>query len=425
MKEGWETAVSPAPERGALTGRRRRARRLFGSAWSPGGTTRAARSGWSRDFWRDATGAAAGAASRPTRSDTPPAPATWLPTRCQRFLVLEQKPYASLRASASAVSSAPEPSRGPTRLGSQSPGAGPQLQELRCPLHIGERPTAELQVELRILARRDPLAFDPRFHSPYLPLRCLVQGRRPQGWSARATNALTTSSSRQPAGRATGLTFPGLTPTLVVTLERVELRAIGPGLPSGRSEDRSGRFFGGCRPVAQPEQRRRRMLRACVSECSSLVDDQHVEVAAIRDLRPAETPHPDHGHRHRGAMVEPPYHRGAEIGESPACLLETREVEEVPGRDADGLGLEQVPESARPPVGSLIGRDHGLVDELAGPARRERPCRRAGPRNRDAGRLSRRAALVPRSRHRRRATSGDSRNAVTSRSRRCGVPARS
>jgi len=182
MKEGWETAVSPAPERGALTGRRRRARRLFGSAWSPGGTTRAARSGWSRDFWRDATGAAAGAASRPTAPDHPSGschvvthevPAVPRP-RAKTVRVSQ-----SIRVGGVERTGALEEVQrvsGPSR-----PGAGPQLQELRCPLHIGERPTAELQVELRILARRDPLAFDPRFHSPYLPLRCLVQGRRPQG----------------------------------------------------------------------------------------------------------------------------------------------------------------------------------------------------------------------------------------------------
>ena len=41
-----------------------------------------------------------------------------------------------------------------------------ELQELHGPLDVGQRPASELQVELRVLARRDPLPLDAGLHPP-------------------------------------------------------------------------------------------------------------------------------------------------------------------------------------------------------------------------------------------------------------------
>ena len=50
--------------------------------------------------------------------------------------------------------------------GALGPHAATELQELDGPLDVGKRPRAELQVELRVFAGRDPLALDTCLHEP-------------------------------------------------------------------------------------------------------------------------------------------------------------------------------------------------------------------------------------------------------------------
>src|SRR5581483_10161886 len=72
-----------------------------------------------------------------------------------------------------------------TRLGQRDQGrhgaglahAVLELEELRRPLDVGQRPAAELEMELRVLARRDALALDARLHATNLA--DLVDGERP------------------------------------------------------------------------------------------------------------------------------------------------------------------------------------------------------------------------------------------------------
>ena len=260
--------------------------------------------------------------------------------------------------------------------GRARPGAGPQLEQLCGPLHVAERAAAELQVELRIVSGRDPFALDAGLHPAYLPLGGLVERRRPHRLVRQRHEAsdhlLVTGNG---PGAQQGLAFPGLAPALVVAREGLEAareRALAPlRAERGVYPDDP---FGGCRAVAQPEQRRRRRLgRLGVRSRVPLVHDQHVEVAAVGDLRPAEAPHGDHGHRRAGCHgVQPRCDDcGAEVGQGAPGLVQVGETEQVPGRYPHGLGLAQLPESPRAPLGYLAGGDHGVADECVGVERRQ------------------------------------------------------
>ena len=53
-----------------------------------------------------------------------------------------------------------------------------ELEELGRELDVGERPSAQLEVELRIVPGRQPLAFDAGLHAPHLA-HVLVAERPP------------------------------------------------------------------------------------------------------------------------------------------------------------------------------------------------------------------------------------------------------
>ena len=143
-----------------------------------------------------------------------------------------------------------------------------------------------------------------------------------------------------------------------------------------------------------PLQRRKRADAACSAALTSdsarpFVHEQHVEVAAVGDLGPAEAAHGDHRHRHaRPDRVQCGRDDGGpEIGKGATGLAQAREGEEVSGRDADGFDFEEVAQRARPPAGPLGGGDHGLFDELARLRRGEGGRRRrGGSRSRGGGR---------------------------------------
>src|SRR5215207_6814198 len=56
---------------------------------------------------------------------------------------------------------------------------GPELEQLRRPLHVGQRTGTELEVELAVLARRDALALDPGLEPADLPLVLDGEGPAP------------------------------------------------------------------------------------------------------------------------------------------------------------------------------------------------------------------------------------------------------
>src|SRR5215204_1244534 len=55
-------------------------------------------------------------------------------------------------------------------------GGRAELEQLHGPLDVRQRPPAELEVKLRVLARRDPLALDAGLHAAHLAL--VVGGKR-------------------------------------------------------------------------------------------------------------------------------------------------------------------------------------------------------------------------------------------------------
>ena len=116
--------------------------------------------------------------------------------------------------------------RGPTRraLGSvcgvRSSGCGaavPQLLELHRELDVGERAAAELQVELRVVARRDPFALDAGLHPTDLSDPFVGEvGPVHEGFRRREEPGTEVCVAGGEPGLDEGLELPGQRPLLPV-----------------------------------------------------------------------------------------------------------------------------------------------------------------------------------------------------------------
>ena len=248
-------------------------------------------------------------------------------------------------------------------------------------------------MELRVVARRDPLALDRG------PSSCVSRARRPRpgAWPTPPCPlgrriARSQPRRRRRAGPSAKPGAPRWRPSVGGTPRSASrLRASGPWLPSGRREA-SMRTI----PSAgvEPFKRRNSAVAACSAASASaalgtFVGDEHVEVAPIGDLGPAEAAHGDHrhGHARRHGRKAGRDDGGPEIGQGAARLGEARQAEDVPGCDADRLDLDEVLESPRPPRGALVRRrSPPCAPALRARGRRAPPCRRGGRRSPGSGR---------------------------------------
>ena len=175
-----------------------------------------------------------------------------------------------------------------------------------CAVHStsDSEPAAELQVELRVLAGRDPLALDPGLQPADLPLVVGGEAGRPDVLVEHVHEAPPPRRGRRrPAGPGPSPGAPTPAPTARSRCgSRRRERASRPCLPSGRRSTSTAQSrVAGVAPctkrrssVADPQALLGRRRRA------ALEDEDDVEVAGVRQLGAAEAAQGDHGERHRG-----------------------------------------------------------------------------------------------------------------------------
>ncbi len=202
-----------------------------------------------------------------------------------------------------------DPSAGAQRFegthGARAAHAVAQLQELDGPLDVRQGAPPQFQVELGILVRRDPLAFDPGLHPPDGGHIRVGEGRFPDeplgpGHEAFPQGAI---AGHDP-GPEHGLALPGLTPA-------IEVGAVGAQVPGQASDTSLGpetEIDGGdtlrrAVPAQQVQKglgRRFGLIRRGVV----VHHQEEVEIAGVGELTAAQPAHPHHAHPRHGRAVD-------------------------------------------------------------------------------------------------------------------------
>ena len=306
-----------------------------------------------------------------------------------------------------------------------------ELEQLHRELDVGQRAAAELEVELRVVAGRDPLLLDAHLHAPHLALLGGAQGPLPHGGLDPVDEpAPELGVAGHVAHAQVRLPLPGRRPPVEVA--RPSPRGCG---PAGRCVPRVGgrRRRPRCARRGCPRRRtaaRPLATRSASSDVGSLVDERQVEVAGVAELGAAEAPERDH--RERELRVEGAERR-LEAGLARAGSGRRRPARRWRGRtrrgrprrggDAASIAAARAGGRARPSrhemaLSPLVTRSsHGLVRRRSG----------SGSRSMRSGLATSTSPswrLVPSRRARWRATSGESRNAMASAVERCSPDAR-
>ena len=181
-----------------------------------------------------------------------------------------------------------------------------ELEELHRELDVGQRPRAQLQVELRVLAGWDALALDPRLHAP--DLAHVVLGKRSR-YTNGSTSARNRSAERRRRRRRAGpeqrLELPGQPQSVVVRAVPVErpgeraLLALRPQV----GVDAEGLALGGRRADLRTSCVAMRSAASKSRGAVAVVHEQHVDVGRVRQLLAAEAAHADHRERDRRARA--------------------------------------------------------------------------------------------------------------------------
>ena len=247
-----------------------------------------------------------------------------------------------------------------------------QLQELRRPFDVGQRSLPELQVELGILAGRDPLPFDAGLHPPDVGHVRLGEGTTPdEGLDDRHEPRAEITVAGHDARPHQGLALPGLCPALEVRVVAVRaareaaLAAFGPKAqierhdPLRRAWDRAP---GGARPRPRP------LPAASSPSCTKSTSRS----LAYDISAPPRSSHAHHAERHIGARRAPSAPSKHGLGDAGECRPRGPHVVEV----------EDVARARPEPAGP------GAPARAAPGARRRRPTAGAVRRSPSRGRRS-------------------------------------
>ena len=162
-----------------------------------------------------------------------------------------------------------------------------ELEQLHGELDVRHRAAPQLQVELRVLAGWDALAFDARLHAA--DLADVVLGHRPfvhELLGEGAESPAQCGVARDEPGLGERLALPGQAPLLVVRPEPADrprqrpLVALGPE----PGVDAEGLALRGGRADLLDELRRDLLGVVEVGGALALVHEQHVDVGRVRQL---------------------------------------------------------------------------------------------------------------------------------------------